>query len=120
MTFSLHQGGVVKSDNTHIIINIHPLAHILVHLYTCTYIHSPLSPCSFVNIHFLKQNKCQLKRTQDGLVNLDDTIMLKTNKMERKSFVIVISYSLTEEKNILVSLYLYINENYYKDILTSI
>ena len=29
MTFSLHQGGVVMSDNTHTIINIHPLAHIL-------------------------------------------------------------------------------------------
>ena len=29
MTFSLHQGGVVMSDNTRTIINIHPLAHIL-------------------------------------------------------------------------------------------
>ena len=35
MTFSLHQGRVVKSDNTHThththtIINIHPFAHIL-------------------------------------------------------------------------------------------
>ena len=29
MTFSFYKGEVVKSDNTHITINIHPLAHIL-------------------------------------------------------------------------------------------
>ena len=51
------------------------------------------------------------------ICQLDD-VMLMTNKMVWKSFMCYFLQSY--RKKILVSFYLYINENYFKDILTGI
>ena len=51
------------------------------------------------------------------LVKLDDILFVIKWKGNAS---LIISYSLTEEKKILVSFNLYVNENHYQDIITSI